>query len=79
MGFDFVILVCTFLALSTKHTARTDLWKLLFTDGLVYFLVTFSANCIPAVSTTPLLWEGNDENTLFLFFCAGVECSESKQ
>lgn len=68
MGFDFVILVCTFLALSTKHTARTDLWKLLFTDGLVYFLVTFSANCIPAVSITSLLWEGNDENTLHYFY-----------
>lgn len=65
MGFDFVILVCTFLALSTKHTARTDLWKLLFTDGLVYFLVTFSANCIPAVSITSFLCQGNDENTLF--------------
>ncbi|KAE9399036.1 hypothetical protein BT96DRAFT_821154 [Gymnopus androsaceus JB14] len=50
MGFDFVILVYTFLALITKHTARTDLWKLLFHDGLVYFLVTFTANCIPAVS-----------------------------
>ncbi|KAJ3856950.1 hypothetical protein EV368DRAFT_78244 [Lentinula lateritia] len=49
MGFDFVILVYTYIALVTKHTARTDLWKLLFHDGLVYFLVTFSANCIPAV------------------------------
>ncbi|KAJ3887801.1 hypothetical protein GG344DRAFT_80359 [Lentinula edodes] len=49
MGFDFVILVYTYVALVTKHTARTDLWKLLFHDGLVYFLVTFCANCIPAV------------------------------
>ncbi|KAJ3977266.1 hypothetical protein EV361DRAFT_863969 [Lentinula raphanica] len=49
MGFDFVILVYTYVALVTKHTARTDLWKLLFHDGLVYFLVTFTANCIPAV------------------------------
>jgi len=50
MGFDFVILVYTFVALTKKHTIRTDLWKLLFRDGLIYFLVTFSANCIPAVS-----------------------------
>ncbi|KAK7470872.1 hypothetical protein VKT23_002288 [Stygiomarasmius scandens] len=49
MGFDFVILVYTFVALTKKHTIRTDLWKLLFRDGLIYFLVTFSANCIPAV------------------------------
>ncbi|KAJ3741380.1 hypothetical protein DFH05DRAFT_1528226 [Lentinula detonsa] len=49
MGFDLVILVYTYIALVTKHTARTDLWKLLFHDGLVYFLVTFTANCIPAV------------------------------
>lgn len=49
MGFDFVILCFTAFALISKHTARTDLWKLLFNDGLVYFLVTFSCNCIPAV------------------------------
>ncbi|KAF8917820.1 hypothetical protein CPB85DRAFT_1373973 [Mucidula mucida] len=49
MGFDGIILFFTAFALFKKHTARTDLWKLLFRDGLVYFLVTFSANCIPAV------------------------------
>lgn len=49
MGFDFIILVFTAVALLKKHSARTDLWKLLFHDGLVYFLVSFSANSIPAV------------------------------
>ncbi|KIK65478.1 hypothetical protein GYMLUDRAFT_158787 [Collybiopsis luxurians FD-317 M1] len=49
IAFDLTILAYTFVALITKHTARTDLWKLLFQDGLVYFLVTFTANCIPAV------------------------------
>jgi hypothetical protein len=49
MGFDFVILVFTAVALLKKHSARTDLWKLLFHDGLVYFVVSFSTNCIPAV------------------------------
>jgi hypothetical protein len=49
MGFDLVILIFTALALMRHHTARTDLWKLLFHDGLVYFLVSFSMNCIPAV------------------------------
>jgi len=49
MGFDFIILVFTALALLKKHSARTDLWKLLFHDGLVYFFISFSTNCIPAV------------------------------
>ncbi|KAJ7086675.1 hypothetical protein C8R44DRAFT_650691 [Mycena epipterygia] len=49
MGFDFVILSMTAVALLARHSARTDLWKLLFTDGLVYFVVTFSMNCVPAV------------------------------
>ncbi|KAL0580760.1 hypothetical protein V5O48_001225 [Marasmius crinis-equi] len=49
MGFDFVILIYTTIALITRHNARTDLWKLLFQDGLVYFLVTFTANCFPVV------------------------------
>ncbi|RDB23295.1 hypothetical protein Hypma_009572 [Hypsizygus marmoreus] len=49
MGFDLIILVFTAVALLKKHSARTDLWKLLFQDGLVFFLVSFSTNCIPAV------------------------------
>ncbi|KAH0587380.1 hypothetical protein H2248_006177 [Termitomyces sp. 'cryptogamus'] len=49
MGFDLVILIFTAVALLKKHSARTDLWKLLFHDGLVYFLISFSTNCIPAV------------------------------
>ncbi|KAF9485378.1 hypothetical protein BDN70DRAFT_903200 [Pholiota conissans] len=49
MGFDFIILVFTAIALLSRHSIRTDLWKLLFQDGLVYFLASFSTNCIPAV------------------------------
>ncbi|EDR14152.1 uncharacterized protein LACBIDRAFT_321968 [Laccaria bicolor S238N-H82] len=49
MGFDLIILIFTAVALLGRHSARTDLWKLLFQDGLVYFLVSFSTNCIPAV------------------------------
>ncbi|KAF8897289.1 hypothetical protein BD779DRAFT_366364 [Infundibulicybe gibba] len=49
MGFDLVILGFTAVALLAKHSARTDLWKLLFQDGLIYFLVSFSTNSIPAV------------------------------
>ncbi|TFK43155.1 hypothetical protein BDQ12DRAFT_166518 [Crucibulum laeve] len=49
MGFDFIILCFTGFALFGRHSARTDLWKLLFHDGLVYFLISFSTNCIPAV------------------------------
>ncbi|KAF8204954.1 hypothetical protein BJ912DRAFT_15628 [Pholiota molesta] len=49
MGFDFIILVFTAVALLSRHSIRTDLWKLLFQDGLVYFLASFSTNCIPAV------------------------------
>ncbi|KAG6911644.1 hypothetical protein DXG01_007894 [Tephrocybe rancida] len=49
MGFDLVILIFSAVALLKKHSARTDLWKLLFQDGLVYFFISFSMNCIPAV------------------------------
>ncbi|KAF8901705.1 hypothetical protein CPB84DRAFT_1777231 [Gymnopilus junonius] len=49
MGFDFIILIITAIALLARHSARTGLWKLLFQDGLVYFIVSFSTNCIPAV------------------------------
>ena len=52
MAFDFLILLLTAFALLGRHSARTDLWRLLFKDGLVYFLVSFSTNCIPAVGIT---------------------------
>jgi hypothetical protein len=49
MGFDFVILAFTAVALFLKHSARTDLWRLLIQDGLGYFVISFTCNCIPAV------------------------------
>jgi hypothetical protein len=49
MAFDFLILVFTAIALLSRHSTRTDLWRLLFQDGLVYFLISFSTNCVPAV------------------------------
>ena len=49
MGFDFIILVFTTVALLERQAAKTGLWKLIFQDGLVYFLVSFTMNAIPAV------------------------------
>ncbi|KAK0456965.1 hypothetical protein EV421DRAFT_1698093, partial [Armillaria borealis] len=49
MGFNFVILCFTAIALISKYTIRTDLWKLLFNDSLVYLLVIFFCSCIPAM------------------------------
>ncbi|TFY65101.1 hypothetical protein EVJ58_g2196 [Rhodofomes roseus] len=48
MGFDLTILVFTVTAL-VRHKARSDLWSLLFTDGLVYFLTAFCFNALPAI------------------------------
>jgi len=48
MGFDFVIL-CFTTAVLMKQSTRTDLWQMLFRDGLVYFLVSFTTNSIPAM------------------------------
>lgn len=56
MGFDLTILIFTGVALFSKHSARTDLWRLLFQDGLVYFVLSFTMNCIPAVMQTFLLF-----------------------
>lgn len=51
MGVDFTILVLTTVALYrfSYSGVKSDLWNLLFRDGLVYFLVTFSFNAIPAI------------------------------
>lgn len=49
MGFDFTILAFTTVALFGRPAAKTGLWRMLFQDGLVYFLISFTMNCIPAV------------------------------
>jgi len=51
MAFDFTILLLTTIALYrfSYSGVRSDLWNLLFRDGLVYFLVTFSFNAVPAI------------------------------
>jgi len=51
MAVDFTILVLTTVALYrfSYSGVRSDLWNLLFRDGLVYWLVTFSFNAVPAV------------------------------
>ena len=51
MGFDLIIFVFTCTAL-LRNSTRSGLWHLLFRDGLIYWAVTFSVNCIPAVSPT---------------------------
>ena len=48
MGFDLTILAFT-LTYLMKHKARSSLWSLLFTDGLVYFITAFCFNALPAV------------------------------
>ncbi|KDQ29126.1 hypothetical protein PLEOSDRAFT_1038859 [Pleurotus ostreatus PC15] len=65
MGFDLIILLFTMFALMGKHSARTDLWKLLFTDGLVYFVVTFTTNSLPAILNVLNL---NSKSALLLTF-----------
>ena len=49
MGVDFIILGFTMVALLGKHRTRSDLWNLLFRAGLVYFVLTFACNAVPAV------------------------------
>lgn len=48
MAFDLTVLVLTMTSLF-RSEGRSGLWKMLFKDGLVYFLVTAGANTLPAI------------------------------
>ena len=48
MSFDLIVLVLTTIALM-KSPNRSSLWQLLFGQGLIYFLVAFIFNTIPAI------------------------------
>ena len=48
MSFDFVVLVLTTIGL-VMSPGRSSLWQLLFRQGIIYFLVAFIANTVPAV------------------------------
>lgn len=47
MGFDLVVLVLSTIGL--RRCGRPSLWKLLFRDGIIYFVIAFSANLIVVV------------------------------
>jgi len=46
---DLIVLILTLIGL-LMTPGRSQLWKLLLGDGVLYFLVAFLANTIPAVS-----------------------------
>jgi len=48
MSFDFIVLVLTTTGL-VMSPGRSSLWQLLFRQGIIYFLVAFIANMVPAI------------------------------
>jgi hypothetical protein len=48
MGFDLTVLVVSTIGLLLMP-GRTSLWKFLFRDGIVYFVIAFSVNVCVAV------------------------------
>jgi len=48
MGFDLTVLILSTIGLLLMP-GRTSLWKLLFRDGIVYFVIAFSANLTVAI------------------------------
>ncbi|TFL00060.1 hypothetical protein BDV98DRAFT_550413 [Pterulicium gracile] len=49
MVWDLVILLMTIWAWRRTNASKSGLWQLLFRDGLVFFLVSFATNTVPAV------------------------------
>ncbi|KAF8221497.1 hypothetical protein L208DRAFT_1180555, partial [Tricholoma matsutake] len=49
MGYDFVVLILTVTVLLRSQAEQTNLGRFIFQDGLVYFVLSFMSNCIPAV------------------------------
>lgn len=48
MGVDLTVLVLTIAALA-RNSLHSQMWKLLFQDGLIYFCITFACNAVPAI------------------------------
>lgn len=53
MVWDLVILLMTIWAWRRTNASKSGLWQLLFRDGLVFFLVSFATNTVPAVRSRP--------------------------
>ena len=66
MCFDFTVLVLTAVKLATpnKRSERSRLVKMIFSDGLIYFVVAFAANLLATV------------RHLFLLCLPGVRLSQ---
>lgn len=63
MSFDLLVLLLSIIGL-VSSPGRSSLWHLLFKQGIVYFLVAFVANLMPAV----LLLLNLNRTSLFLCF-----------
>ncbi|KAG8956350.1 hypothetical protein FRC04_004431 [Tulasnella sp. 424] len=48
MAYDLLVLLVSSIGL-IRTSGRSDLWSLLFQDGIVYFVVAFTANCVATV------------------------------
>lgn len=48
MAYDLIVLLMSSIGL-IRTSGRSDLWALLFQDGIVYFVVAFTANCVATV------------------------------
>lgn len=53
MAYDLLVLSLSSIGL-VRSLGRSDLWSLLFQDGIVYFIVAFSANTVATVSQLTL-------------------------
>ena len=48
MLFDFIVLALTTVRL-LKSPGRSSLWRLLFRQGIVYFLIAFTGYLLPTI------------------------------
>jgi len=66
MSFDLVVIVLMTIGLM-RYPGQSSLWHLLFRQGIIYFLIAFVANMVPAVF---LLLDLNRTCFLLLILCA---------
>lgn len=59
---DLAVLILSLVGL-LKSSGRSTLWGILFAQGIIYFVVSFTANILPTVF---LLLNLNRESPIFL-------------
>ena len=78
MVFNLVLTIVHVLGLMQRDFGAT-FWQMLFEDGLIFYMVAFACNALPAVSAAYHKYTPSDTDRHYLFRLPDPECPQPER